>query len=110
MSVVIYTDGAAKGNPGKGGYGVVMMSGAHRKEISDGFERWEKEMPDADVSIGGYTDKLGKMEYDSSAAFRSDSPQKAMGFAKKYNQSSYMVISDKNAEVNFYNPDGSAYT
>ena len=82
----------------------------HSKEISDGFERWEKEMPEADVSIGGYTDKLGKMEYDSSAAFRSDSPQKAMDFAKKYNQSSYMVISDKNAEVNFYNPDGSAYT
>jgi len=38
MSVVIYTDGSAKGNPGKGGYGVVMMSGSHRKEISGGFE------------------------------------------------------------------------
>jgi ribonuclease HI len=38
MAVVIYTDGAAKGNPGKGGYGVVMMSGSHRKEISEGFE------------------------------------------------------------------------
>ena len=82
----------------------------HSKEISDGFERWEKEMPDADVSIGGYTDKLGKMEYDSSAAFRSDSPQKAMGFAQKYKQESYMVISDKDAKVTFYNPDGSVYT
>ena len=38
MSVVIYTDGSAKGNPGRGGYGVVMMSGSHRKEISGGFE------------------------------------------------------------------------
>ena len=37
MNVVIYTDGAAKGNPGKGGYGVVMISGSHRKEISEGF-------------------------------------------------------------------------
>jgi len=37
MSVVIYTDGAAKGNPGNGGYGVVMMYGIHRKEISEGF-------------------------------------------------------------------------
>lgn len=35
--VTIYTDGSALGNPGRGGYGVVMMSGAHRKEISDGF-------------------------------------------------------------------------
>ena len=38
MSVVIYTDGSSKGNPGRGGYGVVMMSGSHRKEISGGFE------------------------------------------------------------------------
>ena len=37
MSVIIYTDGSAKGNPGNGGYGVVMMSGSHRKEISEGF-------------------------------------------------------------------------
>ncbi|MGY8987226.1 MAG: ribonuclease HI [Flavobacteriales bacterium] len=37
MSVMIYTDGAAKGNPGNGGYGVVMISGTHRKEISEGF-------------------------------------------------------------------------
>ena len=35
--IVIYTDGAAKGNPGPGGYGIVMKSGKHRKEISDGF-------------------------------------------------------------------------
>ncbi len=37
MSVIIYTDGAAKGNPGNGGYGVVMIFGSHRKEISEGF-------------------------------------------------------------------------
>ena len=35
--VIIYTDGAARGNPGPGGYGVVMMSGKHRKEISEGY-------------------------------------------------------------------------
>tara|TARA_B100001115_G_scaffold88083_1_gene64857 strand:+ start:776 stop:1255 length:480 start_codon:yes stop_codon:yes gene_type:complete len=37
MSIIIYTDGSAKGNPGKGGYGVVMISGKYRKEISAGF-------------------------------------------------------------------------
>ncbi len=37
MSIVIYTDGAAKGNPGKGGYGVVLISGNHRKELFGGF-------------------------------------------------------------------------
>ena len=35
--IVIYTDGAAKGNPGNGGYGIVLMSGKHKKEASEGF-------------------------------------------------------------------------
>ena len=33
----IYTDGAAKGNPGKGGYGVILDYKAKRKELSKGF-------------------------------------------------------------------------
>ena len=37
MAIKIYTDGSAKGNPGKGGYGVVMLFQEHRKEISEGF-------------------------------------------------------------------------
>jgi ribonuclease HI len=36
--VTIYTDGAARGNPGPGGYGVVLLSGSHRKELSAGFQ------------------------------------------------------------------------
>ncbi len=35
--VDLYTDGAASGNPGPGGFGVVLVSGTHRKEISEGF-------------------------------------------------------------------------
>jgi len=35
--IIMYTDGAARGNPGPGGYGTVLMSGKHRKELSDGF-------------------------------------------------------------------------
>ncbi|MDR0415353.1 MAG: ribonuclease HI [Prevotellaceae bacterium] len=35
--VVIYTDGAARGNPGPGGYGVILISGVHRKELSQGY-------------------------------------------------------------------------
>jgi ribonuclease HI len=37
MHVTIYTDGAASGNPGPGGYGVVLESGRHRKELWGGF-------------------------------------------------------------------------
>lgn len=35
--IEIYTDGAASGNPGPGGYGVVLRSGIHEKELSGGF-------------------------------------------------------------------------
>jgi len=35
--VIIYTDGASKGNPGPGGYGVVLKYGKHRKELTEGF-------------------------------------------------------------------------
>lgn len=35
--IIIYTDGAASGNPGPGGYGVVLKSGRHRLEKSEGF-------------------------------------------------------------------------
>ena len=37
--VIIYTDGASKGNPGPGGYGVVLKYGQHRKELSEGFRK-----------------------------------------------------------------------
>jgi ribonuclease HI len=35
--ITIYTDGAAKGNPGPGGYGAVLKFGSHRKELAEGF-------------------------------------------------------------------------
>ncbi len=35
--ISVFTDGASRGNPGPGGYGVVMIAGALRKELSEGF-------------------------------------------------------------------------
>lgn len=37
--VIIYTDGACIGNPGPGGYGVVMRFGRHRRELSAGYRK-----------------------------------------------------------------------
>ena len=37
MEITIYTDGSARGNPGPGGYGVVLLSGPFRKELSAGY-------------------------------------------------------------------------
>jgi ribonuclease HI len=36
--IKIYTDGAAQGNPGPGGYGTIMKYGSHEKELSQGYE------------------------------------------------------------------------
>ena len=36
-AVEIYTDGACSGNPGAGGYGVVLLYGSARKELSEGY-------------------------------------------------------------------------
>ncbi|MDP4264152.1 MAG: ribonuclease HI [Bacteroidota bacterium] len=36
-SITMYTDGSSRGNPGPGGYGVILISGHHRKELSQGY-------------------------------------------------------------------------
>ncbi|MBL7704481.1 MAG: ribonuclease HI [Taibaiella sp.] len=38
MSLIIYTDGASRGNPGRGGYGIILQWGSIRKEIAQGFK------------------------------------------------------------------------
>ena len=35
--LIIYTDGAARGNPGPGGYGAILFWGGHKKELSGGY-------------------------------------------------------------------------
>jgi len=37
--VTIYTDGSSRGNPGPGGFGTVLLSGSHRKEIFGGYRK-----------------------------------------------------------------------
>ncbi len=37
--IEIYTDGASSGNPGPGGFGVILKSGNHYKELSEGFRK-----------------------------------------------------------------------
>jgi len=35
--ITMYTDGACSGNPGPGGYGTVLISGKHRKDLAQGY-------------------------------------------------------------------------
>jgi ribonuclease HI len=37
MEIIIYTDGASRGNPGPGGYGTILMYGDKTKELSQGY-------------------------------------------------------------------------
>ena len=37
-TIIIYTDGACTGNPGKGGYGAVIIDGDRREELSGGYK------------------------------------------------------------------------
>ena len=37
-NVIIYTDGSSRGNPGPGGYGVILLSGSIQKELSQGYK------------------------------------------------------------------------
>ena len=37
MKINLYTDGSAKGNPGKGGLGIILIAGKYYKEFSQGF-------------------------------------------------------------------------
>jgi ribonuclease HI len=37
MSLIIYTDGASRGNPGRGGYGAILQWGPKEMELSEGY-------------------------------------------------------------------------
>jgi len=51
--VVIFTDGSAIGNPGPGGYGVVMKFREHRKELSGGFRQTTNNRMEIQACIEG---------------------------------------------------------
>jgi ribonuclease HI len=53
--IEIYTDGAASGNPGPGGYGVILRSGNHYKELSAGFRMTTNNRMELLATIVGLT-------------------------------------------------------
>ena len=50
---MIYTDGACRGNPGPGGYGVILVSGKHSKELAAGYERTTNNRMELLAAIAG---------------------------------------------------------
>ncbi|MBI4339295.1 MAG: ribonuclease HI [Chloroflexi bacterium] len=51
--VTLYTDGACIGNPGPGGYGVVLLQGSDRRELSAGYRRTTNNRMEIMAAIAG---------------------------------------------------------
>jgi ribonuclease HI len=67
--IVIYTDGACKGNPGPGGWGVVLRSGNHEKHLHGG----EKHTTNNRMEISAVIFALKALKQHSSAEIWTDS-------------------------------------
>ena len=86
--ITVYTDGAAKGNPGRGGYGVVMMSGTHKKELSEGFKNTTNnrmELMSVIVALETIKKENAQVEIFSDSKYVVDSVEKGwvFGWQKK---------------------------
>lgn len=51
--VLIYTDGSCEINPGKGGYGAILLFGNHRKELSGGYRLTTNNRMEVMAAIAG---------------------------------------------------------
>jgi ribonuclease HI len=100
-TIEIYTDGACKGNPGPGGYGVVLVSGDRKKELYGGFRKTTNNRMELLACIEG----LRSLRSPSSVVLTSDSKYvvNAMvkGWAKRWRSKGWMLSPSKPAK----NPD-----
>lgn len=84
--ITVYTDGAAKGNPGRGGYGVVMMSGSHKKELSEGYRNTTNnrmELMSVIVALETIKKENAQVEIFSDSKYVVDSVEKGWVFGWK---------------------------
>ncbi len=99
--VKIYTDGACKGNPGPGGYGVVLISGERKKELSGGFRKTTNNRMELLACIEG----LRSLKRPCSVVLTSDSKyvvnSMVKGWAKRWRSNGWKLSPSKPAK----NPD-----
>ena len=88
--VTMYTDGACRGNPGPGGYGVVLISGKLRRELSGGFRETSNNRMELMAPILG----LEALEQSCQVAVHSDSKYVVdgieKGWAKRWRANGWM--------------------
>ena len=88
MKIELFTDGAAKGNPGNGGYGTLLRFGKNEKELSQGFRMTTNnrmELMAVIVGLEAITNKKYPVEIYSDSKYVVDSISKGWltGWVKK---------------------------
>ena len=99
--VIIYTDGACTGNPGPGGYGVVLLYDEHRRELSGGFRRTTNNR----MELMGPIEGLQALNQSCRVTLHSDSQYVVKGiekgWAKRWRGNGWM----RNKRERAVNPD-----
>ncbi len=97
-NIQIFTDGACKGNPGPGGYGVVLISGVRTWELSGGFRKTTNNRMELLACIKG----LRSLKHPCSVVLTSDSKYvvNAMvkGWAKRWRSNGWKLSPSKPAK------------
>ncbi|MDZ4790596.1 MAG: ribonuclease HI [Hyphomicrobiales bacterium] len=76
--VVIYTDGGCSGNPGPGGWGAILLSGEHRKELSGG----EPETTNNRMELTAAIEALNALKRSSNVELHTDSQYVRQGITE----------------------------
>ncbi|MFN5516194.1 MAG: ribonuclease HI [Cyanobacteriota bacterium] len=101
QNVLLYTDGACSGNPGPGGYGVVLLKAQQRRELSGGYRLTTNNRMEMMAAIVGLT----ALESPSQVILYSDSKYLidavVKGWAKKWRANNWK----RNAKEKAKNPD-----
>ena len=99
--VIIYTDGGSLGNPGPGGYGVVLLYKGHRKELSGGFRMTTNNRMELTAAIEG----LKALKYPCAVTLYTDSQYLAnainQGWARRWRANGWR----RNKRDKALNPD-----
>jgi ribonuclease HI len=96
--ITIYTDGGCAGNPGPGGYGAVIIDGASRSELAQGFRRTTNNRMELMACIAA----LDALEAPADAILHSDSRYVVngigKGWARKWRANGWMRTKSEGAE------------
>jgi len=76
--IIIYTDGACSGNPGPGGWGAILISGSHRKELYGG----EANTTNNRMELMAAIEALDALKFSSSVSLYTDSTYVRDGITK----------------------------